>query len=130
MAANNEGVNNKKTQHDFQNFGTPSIHPLVVRYNQVGDWTGHENNDSEFHKVMTILQTRCEIYGVGEVDGDYFTLLVVDNTLAADAGDDRPGGANNYEDLDYLQAEVLAGCGVDVRIYNGKLRGDGITYNC
>ena len=130
MAANNEGVNNKKTQQDFVNFGTPAISPLVVYRNDEGNWNGHADNNSDFHKVMTILQTRCEIYAVGEINGLNFTLLVTDNTLAADAGDDRPGGPNDYEDLDYLENEVLVGCGVGVKIYNGKLRGDSISYNC
>ena len=128
MAANNEGVNNKKTQQHFVNFGTPAISPLVVYRNDEGNWDGHADNNSDFHKVMTILQTRCEIYAVGEINGLNFTLLVADNTLAADAGDDR--APTNDEDLDYLENEVLVGCGVGVQIYNGKLRGDSISYNC
>jgi hypothetical protein len=127
MAANAEGVNNKKTQHDFVNFGTPAIHPLVVVRNDEGDFTGHADNNSDFHKVMTILQTRMEIYAVGAVSGTTFTLMVVDNTLAADAGNER--APTSVPDLDYLQNEVLAGCGVGVRIYNGKIVGSGISYD-
>ena len=127
MANNLQGVNYKKTQQDFVNFGTPAIHPLVVLH-QTGSWTNPENNDSEFHKVMTILQTRMEIYAVGQVSGNAFTLLVVDGTLAADSGDDR--APNNYEDLDYLASEISSGCGVSVRIFNGKIEGTNISYDC
>jgi hypothetical protein len=126
MANNGQGVNYKKTQHDFVNFGTPAIHPLVVVRND-GDFSGHANNDSDFHKVMAILQTRMEIYAVGEVSGTTFTLMVVDNTLAADAGNDR--APTTIPDLDYLQNEVSAGCGIGVRIYNGKIIGSNISYD-
>jgi hypothetical protein len=127
MANNGQGVNYKKTQHDFVNFGTPAIHPLVVVRNDEGDFTGHADNDSDFHKVMAILQTRMEIYAVGAVSGTTFTLMVVDNTLAADDGNER--APTSTPDLDFLQNEVSNGCGIGVRIYNGKISGTSINYD-
>lgn len=126
MANNGQGVNYKKTQQDFVNFGTPAIHPLVIDKSS-GNWDNPEDNDSDFHKVMTILQTRMEIYAVGQINADKFTLLVVDNTLAADDGNER--APTTVPDLDYLQNEVVNGCGVAVRIYNGKIVGTGIQYD-
>lgn len=131
MPDNGQGVNNKKTQHDFQNFGTPAIYPLVIERTDEGDFTGYELNNSDFHKVMTVLQSRCEVYGVGEVENARFTIFVNWNTLAQDGAASENTGSPQVDtgDLDYLQTEIFAATGVDVRVWHGKVVGSEIDFN-
>ena len=131
MANNGQGVNYKKTQDDFNNFGTPAIYPLVIERVDAGNFNNPRDNDSDFHKVMAVLQTRMEIYSVGQVEGGNFTVLVNWNTLAQDATASENTGSPNVDagDLDYLQTEVFNATGVDLRIYHGKIVGTEIDYN-
>jgi hypothetical protein len=132
MAANNEGVNNKKSTHDTFNYGTPNIYPLVITRTDEGNFTGHELNNSDFHKVLNYMQTRgVEIYGIGEVSGTQFTVLVNWNTLAQDNTDDENLGYPNIADgdLDYLENEISNALGISVTIYHGKIVADDIGYN-
>ena len=122
------GANARKTTHDTFNYGTPAIYPLVVERTGGGDWTGYADAGSDFHKVVAAIQTRVEIYGIGEVSGNYFTLLVNFNTLAQDDGDEQE--PNIVDDLDYLNAEVSAATGITVNIENGKIVSDDINYDC
>ncbi len=131
MANNGQGVNYKKTQHDFQNFGTPAIYPLVIERTDAGDFTGHADNNSDFHKVMTVLQSRCEIYGVGEVEGARFVIFVNWNTLAQDNTASENTGSPNVAlgDLDYLEDEIDTATGITVQVFHGKVVGSEIDYN-
>jgi hypothetical protein len=125
------GANARKTTHATFNYGTPNIFPLVITRDDEGDWTGYASAGSDFHKVMTVIQTRAELYGIGEVNNNQFTILVNWNTLAQDA---TPSENADYPqttdgDLDYLEAEVLAATGITVTIYHGKIEEDDIEYN-
>lgn len=125
------GANNRKTVHDTFNYGTPVIYPLVVQRTDEGDWSGHASAGSDFHKVMSVIQTRAEIYGIGEVEGTGFTILVNWNTLAQDATASENTGEPEVDngDLDYLQTEIFNATGVDVRVYHGKIVGTEIDFN-
>jgi hypothetical protein len=123
------GANSRKTAHDTFNYGTPAIYPLVVTRTDEGDWTGHADAGSDFHKVMAVIQTRAEIYGIGEISGTVFTLLVNLNTLAQDDNDydDVPG---DDADLDYLATEISNATSIGVEIENGKIVGENIANDC
>lgn len=125
------GANNRKTTHGTFNYGTPKIYPLVLEREDAGNFTGHADANSDFHKVMAVIQTRAEIYGIGEVENARFTILVNWNTLAQDATASENTGEPNADagDLDYLQTEIFNATGVDVRVYHGKFVGSEIDYN-
>ena len=125
------GANAKKTTHNTFNYGTPKIYPLVITRTDEGDWTGYANSDSDFHKVMTVIQTRAEIYGIGEVSGTQFSILVNWNTLAQDDTASENTGEPDVDngDLDYLENEISNLTGIFVTIYHGKIVGDDINYN-
>ena len=133
MAANNEGVNNKKSAHDTFNYGTPNIYPLVITRTDEGlDWTGYADNNSDFHKVLNYMQARgVEIYGIGEVSSTQFTVLVNWNTLAQDNSASENLGYPQIEngDLDYLENEIFNNLDISVTIYHGKIVADDIRYN-
>ena len=125
------GANTRKTTHDTFNYGTPRIYPLVVTRTDEGDWTNFANSGSDFHKVMAVIQTRAEIYGIGEISGTQFSILVNWNTLAQDNDPDENTGEPDVDvgDLDYLETEIDDATGIAVTIYHGKIVGDDIDYN-
>ena len=132
MANSGQGVNNKKVTHDTFNYGTPEVYPLVINRNDEGDWTGFADNNSDFHKVLNYMQGRgVEIYGIGEVSGNYFTVFVNWNTLAQDSTADENLGYPNIADgdLDYLENEISDNLSIGVNIWHGKVRADDIVYN-
>jgi hypothetical protein len=124
------GANSRKTKHDTFNYGTPAIYPLVI-VNNDGNWTNFANSGSDFHKVMTVIQGRAEIYGIGEVEDNDVTILVNWNSLAQDDTASENTGSPQVDngDLDYLEAEVLAATGVNVTIWHGKFVGTEIDYD-
>jgi hypothetical protein len=132
MANNGQGVNYKKSTHATFNYGTPNIFPLVITRTDEGDWTNYADNDSDFHKVLNYMQGRgVEIYGLGEVAGTQFTVLVNWNTLAQDNSSSENRGYPQTEngDLDYLENEISDNLNISVTIYHGKIIADRIDYN-
>jgi hypothetical protein len=120
------GANSRKFKHDTFNYGTPAIYPIVI-VRDTGDWDGYADSNSDLQKVLTVVQTRAEIYGIGEVDSELVAVFVNWNTMAADAGEEEP----NYDDqLDYLEAEILAATSIVVRVDAGKIVGGTLENNC
>jgi hypothetical protein len=121
------GANSRKFGNDTFRFGTRNISPLVITVGS-NEFANDQNSNSDFYKVMAVVQSRCEIFGIGNVTNSEATLFVADDTLYADAGDDP--APNDDESLDLLEAEVLAATGITVSIYNGKVSADDINYDC
>jgi hypothetical protein len=123
------GQNAQKATHDTFNYGTPRVYPLVINRNDEGNWTGFADSGSDFFKVLNYLQGRgVEIYGVGEVDGTYFTILTNWGNVPKDSGNDLE--PNNSDDIDLLQNEISTQLNIGVNVYYGKIKGDDISYNC
>jgi hypothetical protein len=125
-AATTVGGNSRKFGHRTFSFGTRNISPLVL-YSAASDFTDSQDSNSSFYKVMAVVQGRCEIYGIGRVVDDYATLFVADDTLYADPGDSR--APVNDEDIDLLEAEILAATGLTIKVYNGTVVSDDIEYD-
>ena len=121
------GANARKTAQDTFNYGTPAIYPIVVIRTDEGDWTGHASAGSDFHKVVAAIQTRAEIYGIGDVSGNQFSVFVNWNTMAQDDGEYEP---NDNEQIDYLEAEILAATGIGVQVDAGKIVGGALSNDC
>jgi len=120
------GSNSRKFGHRTFSFGTRNISPLVL-YSAASDFADSQDSNSSFYKVMNVVQGRCEIYGIGRVVDDYATIFVADDTLYADEGDDR--APNNDEDIDLLEAEILAATGLTVKVYNGTVVSENIEFD-
>lgn len=129
MAYNGQDVN-RKILHDTVNYGTPKIYPLVIE-NTDGNWTNFGDAGSNFQKVMAVIQSRAEIYGIGEVENQYVTILVNWNTLAQDNNTSENTGSPQVDtgDLDYLETEVFNATGVNVTIWHAKFVGSEIDFN-
>jgi hypothetical protein len=125
------GANNRKTKHSTFDYGTPKIYPLVISRTDEGSWTGHADAGSDFHKVVAVIQTRAEIYGIGEVENTYFTILVNWNTLAQDNTASENTGEPNADagDLDYLATEISNATSIGVTVFHGKIVGSEIDFN-
>lgn len=124
------GANARKTTHDTFNYGTPRIYPIVVNRN-AGNWNDYADSNSDFHKVMAVIQTRCEIYGIGEIDPttSQFTLLVNLNTLVQDTNDydDVP---NITDTISILGTEIQNATGIAVNVENGKIVNGSLLSDC
>jgi len=122
------GQNAQKATEDTFNYGTPRVYPLVINRNDEGDWTGYADSGSDFFKVLNYLQGRgVEIYGVGEVNGTYFTILTNWGNVPKDAGEENP---DNEGTDSLLEGEISTLLGIGVDVYYGKIKGDDISYNC
>ena len=121
------GGNSRKFGNDTFRFGTRNISPLVITVGS-NEFANDQNSNSDFYKVMAVVQSRCEIFGIGNVTNNDAVIFVADDTLYADAGDEP--APNDQESLDLLEAEVLAATGITVSIYNGKVSSDDINYDC
>ena len=122
------GQNAQKATHDTFNYGTPRVYPLVINRNDEGSWTGYADSGSDFFKVLNYLQGRgVEIYGVGEVNGNYFTVLTNWGKVPKDAGEENPD--NEGSDA-LLEGEISTLLNIGVTVWYGKIQGDDISYNC
>ena len=120
--------NARKTNADTFNYGTPRIYPFVIVKNS-GNWNDHADSNSDFHKVITYLQGRgVEIYGIGEISGDTFTILTNWGTATKEWNNSQE--PNNYDDNDLLQNEINELLGISLRVWYGKIQGNNISYNC
>ena len=124
--------NTRKITDDTFNYGTPNIYPLVITRTDEGDWTGHANSGSDFYKVVNYMQGRgVEIYGIGEVSGTQFTILVNWNTLPQDDDADETTGEPNTSngDLDTMENEIDDNLSIGVQIFHGKIVAAQIDYD-
>lgn len=127
MAANNEGVNNKKSAHDTFNYGTPRVYPLVLVHGT--NWNGHADNNSDLYKVLNYLQGRgVEIYGVGQVSGNEVTILTNWEKTPKDDGDNQE--PDDTSDIDLLTNEISSLLGITCTVFYGKIQGNNISYDC
>ncbi len=126
------GSNSTRIKHDTFNYGTPNIYPLVITRTDEGDWTGYANANSDFFKVVNYMQARgVEIYGIGEVSGTQFSILVNWNTLPQDNTASENLGYPNIVngDIDFMENEINSELSIGVTIYHGKIVADDISYN-
>jgi hypothetical protein len=122
------GLNTRKMKHDTFNYGTPRIYPLVIVRNDEGDWTGYADSGSDFFKVLNYLQGRgVEIYGIGDVIGNTFTILTNWGNVPKDDGNDPE--PNDSSDIDLLMDEISNLLSIGVNVYYGKIRGGDISYD-
>jgi hypothetical protein len=120
------GANSRKFGEDTFRFGTRNISPLVIEASG-GEFNNAQFSNSDFYKVMSVVQSRCEIFGIGDSSSTQVTLFVADDTLYADAGNEQ--APTTVPDIDLLQAEILAATGITVRVYNGKIVNDDVRYD-
>jgi hypothetical protein len=120
------GANSRKFGVNTFRFGTRNISPLVLVANG-GEFANDQSSNSDFYKVMLVVQSRCEIFGIGEVGNTQATLFVADDTLYADPGNAQ--APTSIPDIDLLQDEIFAATGITVRVYNGKIVNDDVSYD-
>ena len=120
------GANSRKFGVNTFRFGTRNISPLVLVASG-GEFANDQSSNSDFYKVMLVVQSRCEIFGIGEVGNTQATLFVADDTLYADPGNAQ--APTSIPDIDLLQDEIFAATGITVRVYNGKIVNDDVSYD-
>lgn len=88
--------------------------------------TDYTNPNSLFAKAIRGLQMRCELYGIGKPNGNYFTVIASAETAPFDAGESA--GDQNANTI--LKAAVDASTGESCSVFNGELLGWNIENDC
>jgi hypothetical protein len=130
------GANTRKTLTDESRFGTPDLTLLVIDIDNdetssvyFTDGEGDEDtaleSDSTLFKALQALQTRVELYKVGQVDNTEVSVFVRSSSVPLSAGEELEDGDTNA----ILSALLSAALGVSVEVWHAELDGDDIDYD-
>jgi hypothetical protein len=129
------GDNARKTLADESRFGTPDLTVLLIDINndeessvfftgEGGEADATEPNSTLF-KTLQALQTRVELYKVGQVDSSQVSVIVRGSSVPLTGDEELEDGDENT----ILSAELSAALGVDVSVWHAELDGDDIDYD-
>lgn len=129
------GANARKTLADESRFGTPDLTLLVIDIDnneetsvyfadEGNEDTALESNSALF-QALQALQTRVELYKVGQVDSDKVSVIVRASSVPLSAGEALEDGDTNA----ILSAELSAAMGVPIEVWHAELDGDDIDYD-
>jgi len=140
MAANNEGVNNRRTAPSSE-FGTPRITTVFVDTDGVTLPSGltYWSNDTDAQNLLTTgnfqsqnsmvfravqaVQQFCEVYQVGgSADSSYLPIAVRDSSIPYDDGTSFVNVGRTLTKLQTAVREALGGAAVLVKV--GTFRDD------
>jgi hypothetical protein len=129
------GANARKTLADESRFGTPDLTVLLLDINNdeetsvyfalEGDESTALESNSTLFKALQALQTRVEIYKVGQVDSSQVSVIVRSSSVPLSAGEELEDGDTNA----ILSALLSTALEVDVDVWHAELDGDDIDYD-
>jgi len=129
------GNNTRKTLADESRLGTPDLTLLIIIINNTetsvyftdgeGDESAAVAGNSTLFKALQALQTRCEIYKVGQVDDAAVSVLVRATSVPLASDEELEDGDTNS----LLSSELSAALGVDVDVWHGELDGSSVDYD-
>lgn len=82
-------------------------------------------SNSALFQALQALQTRVELYKVGQVDSTEVTVIVRASSVPLSAGEELEDGDTNA----ILSAELSAAMGVPIEVWHAELDGDDIDYD-
>lgn len=130
------GANARRTLADESRFGTPDLTLLIIDINNdeetsvyFTDGEGGESAASEYNstlfKTLQALQTRCEIYKVGQVDDVQVGVFVRGSSVPLTGNEELEDGNTNS----LLSSELSTALDVDVNVWHAELDGNDIDYD-
>jgi hypothetical protein len=129
------GANARKTVADESRFGTPDLTLLIIDINNdeetsvyfadEGDESTALEPNSTLFKALQALQTRVELYKVGQVDSSEVTVIVRSSSVPLTGDEELEDGDTNS----ILSAELSTALGVDVDVWHAELDGNDIDYD-
>jgi len=110
------------------NFATRKLAFVVVDMNTEVEGSG----DTAFNTVGSLyqravqgIQQVAEIYALGQPNGNYFTVVLSDDTLPYGDGEEMADGGTNTP----LEAAINAATGASCTVWNANLNGDSLNYD-
>ena len=106
------------------NFATRKLAFVVVDMNTDVE-TGFDTIGSLFQRAVQGIQQIAEIYALGQPNGNYFTVVLSDDTLPYGDGEEMADGGTNTP----LEAAINAATGASCTVWNANLNGDSLNYD-
>jgi hypothetical protein len=124
------GANTRKANQVY-NTGTRQLAFLQLSVTCVTDdiATNYTDPDSNFSKLMRILQQRVEIYGVGQPSGTEVTIIISKDSLALTEAEEADPGDNADIIKDTIEAESALFSSAFVQ-WGSKISGWSIENDC
>lgn len=89
--------------------------------------TNYTDPSSLYAKAIKAIQTKVELYSVSIPSGQNFTITCATDTLATD----NPGDIDTNQGRNgILEAAIDDACGTSCAVWNARLRGSNIEYDC
>ena len=106
------------------NFATRKLAFVVVDMN-TDVATDYNTIGSLFQRAVQGIQQIAEIYALGQPSGQYFTVVLSDDTLPYGDGEEIADGGNNSPLEDAINEATGASC----TAWNANLNGDNLSYD-
>lgn len=88
--------------------------------------TNYADSNSIYHKAVMALQTKLELYGVGEPNGSWFTVIASAKTAPFAEGERNADKNVNTILRDLLESVIDS----NITVFNTRLNGDTLENNC
>jgi hypothetical protein len=120
--------NDRKAQESYA-VGTRDLVFLQIEVNCTTDnlETDYTASDSNFQRLLQVLQQRIEIYGVGEPDGNKVTVIAARSTIPYAAGEEADAGGNVTALEDMIDASSYF---ASSSVFQGQINGWSIENDC
>lgn len=124
------GANARKVNQTYQ-VGTRQLVFLQLEVTCVTDSldTNYTDSNSNFSKLMSIIQQRIEVYGVGQPSSNNVTIVTTKDSLAMTPAEEADPG----DDVDVIKNTIEAESAIfsNVNVYWGsKIEGWSIENDC
>lgn len=105
-------------------FGTRELAVFVVDCDNNIE-SGYEESDSRFAKVIRGLQSRTELFAIGQPSGSRVTVIAAATTTPFGDGESAGDGGHNS----VLEAAINEAADEDCWVWNAALVGGGLNYD-
>jgi hypothetical protein len=121
------GVNTRKVTPTDQ-LGTRRLAYLMLEITDLE--SGYTDSNSTYSKAIRFVQQNAEIYSAGLPNGNVALLLVNADSLPETTNPDHPSRINDGTSRCTYLEDVLDNSGISATVWNVRLNGDNLTYDC
>jgi hypothetical protein len=121
------GQNTRKVLPTDQ-LGTRKLAYLIVSASGLD--SNYEDNNSLYSQVVRLIAQNVELYSAGVPSGNQVMLIVNADSMPETTNPDHPSRINDGVTTNDYLTERLTNSGLTATVYNARLQGDGITYDC
>lgn len=122
MASNNAKIHGATSPQS--NFATRKLAFVAIDMNTDVE-TDADQLGSLYQKAVQGIQQIAEIYALGQPNGSYFTVVLSEDTLPYDDGEENADGGRNTP----LETAINSATGASCNAWNASLNGDSLNYD-